>query len=207
MEVIETSVPGVLLIRPRVFRDDRGSFLETWRAERYADEGLPTEFAQDNAAISSRGVLRGLHYQHPSPQGKLVMVLAGEVWDVAVDIRRGSPTFGRWAAETLSAENGHQLWIPEGFAHGYVVLSESAVFAYKCTRPYDPHGDAAVRWDDPELGIDWPVGEPVLSQKDRDAPRLEDVPPDRLPVYGSAPAAPSALSGPADGADPSTPCS
>ncbi|MFW6331555.1 MAG: dTDP-4-dehydrorhamnose 3,5-epimerase, partial [Gemmatimonadota bacterium] len=177
MDVTATPLPGILLIRPRVFRDDRGRFLETWRRERYVDAGLPADFVQDNAAVSTRGVLRGLHYQYPEPQGKLVMALQGEVWDVAVDVRRGSPHFGRWYATTLSAENGHQLWIPEGFAHGYVALSESAVFAYKCTRAYHPAGDAAIRWDDPELGIDWPVAAPVLSDKDAAAPLLRDIDP------------------------------
>lgn len=183
MDVTETALPGVLLIQPRVFRDERGSFLETWRRDRYAEAGIPTEFVQDNAAVSTRGVLRGLHYQWPEPQGKLVTVLHGEVFDVAVDIRCGSPTRGRWVAQRLTAGDGEQLWIPEGFAHGYVVLSATAVLAYKCTRRYRPDFDAAVRWDDPDLGIRWPVADPVLSAKDRNAPALADIAADRLPPF------------------------
>lgn len=175
MDVIETSLPGVLLIRPKVFRDERGSFLETWQRQRYAEHGIPTEFVQDNAAVSRRGVLRGLHYQWPEPQGKLVMALYGEVFDVAVDIRHGSPNFGRWVAERLSEENGHQLWIPEGFAHGYVTLSEIAVFAYKCTQVYAPAADHGIRWDDPIIGIEWPMSSPALSAKDAIAPLLSNV--------------------------------
>lgn len=182
MDVIQTTLPGVLLIRPRVFRDGRGSFLETWRRERYADVGLPETFVQDNAAVSTRGVLRGLHYQHPQAQGKLVMALLGEVFDVAVDIRPGSPHFGRWYGATLSEDNGHQLWIPEGFAHGYAVLTDTAVFAYKCTSAYHPEGDAAVAWNDPDIGIDWPITDPDLSPKDAAAPRLRDIDPSRLPA-------------------------
>lgn len=184
MDVIETALPGVLLIQPRVFRDERGSFLETWRRDRYAEAGIPTEFVQDNAAVSRRGVLRGLHYQWPEPQGKLVTVLQGEVFDVAVDIRRGSPTFGKWLGEILSGRNGSQLWVPEGFAHGYVVLSEVATLAYKCTRGYSPESDAAIRWDDPELGISWPAKDPILSPKDLEAPALAHLPAHRLPPFG-----------------------
>ncbi len=183
MNVSELSLPGVLLIRPKLFRDDRGMFLETWQESRYAQAGLPSTFVQDNAARSKRGVLRGLHYQYPEPQGKLVMVLHGEVLDAAVDIRRGSPTFGQWVTEMLSADNGHQLWIPEGFAHGYVVLSESAVCAYKCTRPYNATADAAIRYDDPDIGIEWPTEDPILSAKDAAAPLLGSVRADRLPTY------------------------
>lgn len=182
MEVTETPLPGVLLIRPRVFRDERGSFLETWRLDRYADAGIPTSFVQDNASVSTGdGVLRGLHYQYPEPQGKLVMTLQGDVFDVAVDIRRESPTFGRWFGARLSADNGHQLWIPEGFAHGYMLLSPTAVFAYKCTRPYHAASDRAIRYDDPDIGIQWPDRDPVLSPRDRTAPLLRDIPPDHLP--------------------------
>ena len=184
MEVAETQLPGVLLLRPRVLRDARGSFLETWRRDRYAAAGIPDTFVQDNAAVSGHGVLRGLHYQWPEPQGKLVMVLEGEVFDVAVDLRRGSPTFGQWVGEYLSAENGHQLWVPEGFAHGYVVVSERAVFAYKCTRVYHPEFDAAIRWDDPAIGIAWPLDRPALSPRDLAAPCLADVPPERFPDPG-----------------------
>jgi dTDP-4-dehydrorhamnose 3,5-epimerase len=181
MDVTETTLPEVLLIRPRIFRDERGSFLETWQKERYADAGLPDTWVQDNAAVSSRGVLRGLHYQHPHAQGKLVMVLHGEVFDAAVDIRPGSPRFGQWYGATISAENGHQLWIPAGFAHGYLVLSDVAIFAYKCTTAYHPEGDAAVAWNDPDIGIEWPRGQPRLSAKDAAAPRLRDIHAARLP--------------------------
>lgn len=181
MEVTETALPGVLLIRPRVFRDDRGSFLETWRQERYSEAGIDAAFVQDNVATSRRGVVRGLHYQEPDPQGKLVMVLQGRVMDVAVDIRRGSPTFGRWVGVRLSAEDGHQLWIPEGFAHGYATLSEQAIFAYKCTRAYNPKGDAAIRFDDPAIGVEWGVEDPILSEKDRSAPTLAEIPDHKLP--------------------------
>lgn len=189
MEVIQTPLPGVLLIRPRVFRDERGTFLETWRRERYDEAGIPEEFVQDNAASSVRGVLRGLHYQYPEPQGKLVMALQGEVFDVAVDIRQGSPHFGEWYGARLSAVNGQQLWIPEGFAHGYAVLSETAVFSYKCTRAYNPHGDAALRWDDADIGIDWPLADPVLSDKDAAASKLREIQPSRLPSFAAPPAA------------------
>ena len=181
MEVTPTALPEVLLIRPRIFRDDRGSFHETWHSERYEQAGIPSTFVQDNVSLSRRGVIRGLHYQYPDPQGKLVMVLHGEVFDVAVDIRRGSPTFGQWDGALLSAENGHQLWIPEGFAHGFAVLSDTAVFAYKCTRLYNPAGDAAVRFDDPDIGVDWGITDPILSERDLRAPRLAAVPVGSLP--------------------------
>lgn len=183
MEVTETPLPGVLLLHPRVFRDDRGSFVETWREARYAELGLPRAFVQDNAAMSRRGVIRGLHYQHPEPQGKLVTVLEGEVFDVVVDVRRGSPTFGEWHGATLRADSGTQLWVPEGFAHGYAALSERALLIYKCTRVYDPGGDRAVRWDDPEIGIEWPVQEPALSEKDAAAPRIVEIEEANLPGY------------------------
>lgn len=180
MEVTETALPSVLLIRPRIFPDDRGTFLETWQWSRYAEAGIDATFVQDNVATSRRGVIRGLHYQQPDPQGKLVMVYHGEVFDVAVDIRRGSTTFGQWVGAYLSSENGHQLWIPEGFAHGYAVVSETAVVGYKCTRPYNPDGDAAIRFDDPEIGVGWGVDDPILSEKDRNAPSLAEVPAHRL---------------------------
>jgi dTDP-4-dehydrorhamnose 3,5-epimerase len=185
MNVITTRLPGVVVIEPRVFRDDRGYFLETWSASKYGPHGLPVEFAQDNMSCSSPGVLRGLHYQFPTAQGKLVGVAQGEVFDVAVDIRVGSPTFGQWAGETLSAENGRQLYIPEGFAHGFLVTSEvPAIFSYKCTAGYDPSGQCSILWDDPDLAIEWPVGRsPLLSPKDAEAPRLRDVPEARLPRF------------------------
>lgn len=185
MKVVETSLPGCVVIEPAVFGDDRGFFFETWNADRYGQLGLPDKFVQSNVSSSARGVLRGLHYQWPNPQGKLVSVLEGEVYDVAVDIRRGSPTFGRWAAVILSAENKRQFWIPEGFAHGFAVLSERAIFSYLCTAQYDKSADAGVRWDDAAIGIDWPIDSPLLSDKDGKAPFLAEVAEDRLPIYGA----------------------
>jgi dTDP-4-dehydrorhamnose 3,5-epimerase len=183
LKVIETALPGCVVIEPAVFSDARGFFFETWNAERFGALGLPTRFTQSNVSCSSKGVLRGLHYQWPRPQGKLVSVLEGEVYDVAVDIRRGSPTFGKWDAVLLSAENRRQLWIPEGFAHGFAVLSERAVFSYLCTDSYVKESDAAVRWNDAEIAVDWPISAPVLSAKDEAAPFLRDIAEDRLPVY------------------------
>lgn len=182
MKVRETALPGVLLIEPRVFRDERGYFLESWVEERYRVLGDP-RFVQDNLSSSRQGVLRGLHYQEPHAQAKLVSVLHGEVFDVAVDIRVGSPGFGRWEGHVLSAENALQLYIPEGFAHGFAVLSESAVLAYKCTDYYHPGAEGTVRWDDPALAIEWPVRDPLLSPKDRAAAALREIPPGRLPRY------------------------
>ena len=186
MKVAETPLPGCLLIEPRVFGDARGFFMESWNRERYEIHGVGPDFVQSNLSRSTRGVLRGLHYQWPNPQGKLVSVLEGEVYDVAVDIRHGSPNFGQWTAVFLSAENKRQLWIPEGFAHGFMVTSESALFTYLCTTPYDADADAGMAWDDPDLGIDWPIAEPSLSGKDANAPRLKDVAKGRLPAYPAA---------------------
>lgn len=183
MKIIETRLPGCVVIEPAVFGDERGFFFETWNAARFGEHGLPTEFVQSNVSSSSRGVLRGLHYQWPNPQGKLVSVLEGEVYDVAVDIRRGSPTFGQWEAVMLSAENKRQFWIPEGFAHGFAVVSERAIFSYLCTAVYDRAADASVRWDDPAIGVGWPVSDPQLSAKDAVAPLLADIAPDRLPTF------------------------
>lgn len=183
MKLIPTSLPGCVLVEPAVFGDARGFFFETWNAERYAEQGLPGSFVQSNVSSSARGVLRGLHYQWPRPQGKLVTVLQGEVYDVAVDIRQGSPTFGRWEAFILSGENRRQLWIPPGFAHGFAVLSDTALFNYLCTDVYVKEADAAIRWNDAELAVDWPISAPSLSAKDQQAPFLEDIPKDRLPVY------------------------
>jgi len=183
LKVATTSLPGCLLIEPAVFGDDRGFFYESWNAARYAEHGIPERFVQGNVSSSARGVLRGLHYQWPNPQGKLVSVLEGEVYDVAVDIRRGSPHFGRWTAAVLSAENKRQFWIPEGFAHGFLVLSERALFGYLCTAPYDKAADAALRWNDAAFGIDWPDSSPILSEKDGNAPFLADIAEDRLPVH------------------------
>ncbi|MCC4603749.1 dTDP-4-dehydrorhamnose 3,5-epimerase [Xanthomonas campestris] len=183
MKVIETALPGCVVIEPAVFGDARGYFFETWNAERFKQHGLPQNFVQSNVSTSAKSVLRGLHYQWPRPQGKLVSVLAGEVYDVAVDLRSGSPHFGRWTAVVLSAENRRQVWIPEGFAHGFAVLSETALFSYLCTDIYVKEADAGVRWDDAAIGIDWPISNPVLSPKDAAAPFLADVPPDRLPTF------------------------
>ncbi|KRG66260.1 dTDP-4-dehydrorhamnose 3,5-epimerase [Stenotrophomonas humi] len=183
MKVIGTALPGCVVIEPAVFGDERGFFFETWNAERFGALGLPDKFVQSNVSASSKGVLRGLHYQWPRPQGKLVSVLEGEVYDVAVDIRRGSPTFGRWEAVILSAENKRQFWIPEGFAHGFAVLSERAVFSYLCTEVYLKDVDAAVRWNDASIGVDWPISGPILSAKDENAPFLQDIAEERLPVY------------------------
>ncbi len=183
MKWIETDLPGCVVIEPRVFGDDRGFFYESFNMDRLAEHGVTPTFVQGNVSKSSRGVLRGLHYQWPKPQGKFVTVLQGEVWDVAVDIRAGSPTFGRWTGVVLNEENRRHFWIPEGFAHGFVVLSETALFSYLCTATYDPSADAAVRWDDPSLAIDWPVSSPVLSAKDSAAPLLAEVAADRLPRF------------------------
>jgi len=174
MQIVETALPGVLIIEPRVFGDARGFFLESWNRQSFADAGLHLDFVQDNHSRSARGVLRGLHYQLENPQGKLVRVTQGAVFDVAVDIRRSSPHFGRWVGVELSAENHRMLWVPPGFAHGFLVLSETADFLYKCTSLYHPPSDRCIRWDDPEIGIVWPdVGvAPLLSGKDAVAPQL-----------------------------------
>jgi dTDP-4-dehydrorhamnose 3,5-epimerase len=183
MKLIETDLPGCVVIEPQVFGDARGFFYESFNHDKLAAHGLAPQFVQGNVSSSARGVLRGLHYQWPKPQGKYVSVIEGEVWDVAVDIRRGSPHFGRWTAVVLSAENKRHFWIPEGFAHGFAVLSERAVFSYLCTNTYDAQADAGVRWDDPALAIDWPLSDPSLSAKDAVAPLLKDIAEDRLPVY------------------------
>ena len=169
MKVTPTAIPDLLILEPRVFGDDRGFFFESFNAQRFAElTGVETNFVQDNHSRSARGVLRGLHYQIRQPQGKLVRVVSGEVWDVAVDLRRSSPSFGQWQGAYLSAENKRQLWIPEGFAHGFVVLSESAEFLYKTTDYYAPEHERCIVWNDPELAIDWRYdGDPVLSEKDR----------------------------------------
>lgn len=183
MKVIETDLPDCFVIEPQVFGDSRGAFYESFNLDKLASRGWRPNFVQGNVSTSVRGVLRGLHYQWPNPQGKYVSVVEGEAWDVAVDIRRGSPTFGRWTAVVLSAENRKHFWIPEGFAHGFVALSERTVFSYLCTATYDRDADAGVRWNDAALAIDWPVSAPILSEKDAHAPFLADVPSERLPVY------------------------
>jgi dTDP-4-dehydrorhamnose 3,5-epimerase len=174
-----TPIAGVMVIEPRLFGDERGFFMETWRADAFAEAGIDARFVQDNHSRSAHGVLRGLHYQLPNPQGKLARVVAGAVWDVAVDMRRSSPTFGQWFGLELSAVNRRMIWIPEGLAHGFLVLSETADFLYKCSGPYSPADEQSVRWDDPDLAIDWPLsagGRPVLSAKDAAAPGLAEAP-------------------------------
>lgn len=181
MKVIETKIPGVLIIEPNVFKDDRGFFMETWQQQRYADVGINADFMQENLSFSSRGVVRGLHYQHPHAQGKLVSVIHGDVFDVAVDIRRDSATFGQWVGVSLSGDNHRQFWVPPGFAHGFCVLSETAYFTYKCTDIYTPQAEGGIAWNDPDIGIEWPVRAALLSDKDRQYPRLRDIDVTRLP--------------------------
>lgn len=180
MNVITCDIPGLLIIEPKVFGDARGFFMETWNRQRYQDAGLKWDFVQDNVSLSRRGILRGLHFQNPGGQGKLVHVLQGEVFDVAVDLRKSSPTFGRWHGLRLSAENKTQFFIPPGFAHGFVVLSETALFAYKCTALYSPQTELTLAWNDPEVGIQWPLESPQLSEKDSRGLRLKDITKDRL---------------------------
>lgn len=174
MEFRPLEIPGLVLVVPDVHRDPRGFFLETWHARKYAAGGIDAGFVQDNQSRSSRGILRGLHAQLRSPQGKLVRAARGEIFDVAVDIRPASPTFGRFAAATLSEANAHQLWVPPGFAHGFCVLSGEADVEYKCTAFYDPADEIAIRWDDPAIGIPWPLAQPQLSQRDREARPLAE---------------------------------
>lgn len=177
MEVLDTRLPEVKLLRPRVFGDERGFFLETWNQRTFSGLGLDMTFVQDNHSRSARGILRGLHYQIRHPQGKLVRVTSGEVFDVAVDLRRSSPRFGQWVGARLNAANHEMLWIPPGFGHGFLVLSDHADFLYKCTDFYYPEHDRGLRWDDPDLAIEWPLpgGQPpVLSDKDRQAPLLKE---------------------------------
>ncbi len=176
MNVLPCRLDGLLLIEPRVFGDSRGYFLETWNAQRYRDHGIQEDFVQDNLSFSCRGILRGLHFQNPNPQGKLVQVLEGEVFDVAVDLRRSSPGFGKWEGVILSSVNKRQLYVPPGFAHGFAVVSETALFHYKCTRLYSPRDEKTLLWNDPDIGVEWPLSEPVLSDKDRAGVRLKDLP-------------------------------
>lgn len=183
MKFIATPLPGVLVIEPDVFRDERGFFLESYNQEKYRKQ-LSDNFVQDNHSLSARNTLRGLHVQNPNLQGKLVRVICGEVFDVAVDIRVGSPTFGQWFGENLSADNFRQMYVPPGFAHGFCVLSEMAEFEYKCTDTYHPESELVLAWDDPQIGIDWPVSEPVLSGRDQQGLSLEQLQQQgRLPVY------------------------
>jgi dTDP-4-dehydrorhamnose 3,5-epimerase len=182
VRVTPSAIDGVLVIEPRVFRDRRGFFLETYHAERYREYGIQGSFVQDNHTRSVAGTVRGLHLQLRRPQAKLVRVIEGEVFDVAVDVRRGSPTFGRWVSVVLSAENFKQCFVPPGFAHGFCVVSPFAQVEYKCTDFYDPDGEIGIAWDDPALAIAWPVADPVLSDRDRRNPTLAEIG-DRLPAY------------------------
>lgn len=178
MKIIETALPGVLIIEPRVFGDARGFFMETWNAKAFADAGLDLAFVQDNHSRSQKGVLRGLHFQNPGPQGKLVRVAQGSVYDVAVDLRASSPTFGQWVGVELSATNKRMFWVPEGFAHGFLTLEDDTDFLYKCTAPYAPASEFTLAWDDPAVGIKWPVEglDPIISEKDARGLALADVP-------------------------------
>jgi dTDP-4-dehydrorhamnose 3,5-epimerase len=183
MKVHAGKIPGVRIVEPSVHGDERGFFMESYSRDRYAEEGIPGEFVQDNVSLSAKGILRGLHLQHPNAQGKLCFVLEGEVFDVAVDVRVGSPTFGQWEGVTLSSENKRQLYVPPGFAHGFCVLSERAMFSYKCSDFYAARSEIGVAWDDPEIGIEWPIQSPRLSDKDQQNRRLQDIPADTLPHY------------------------
>jgi dTDP-4-dehydrorhamnose 3,5-epimerase len=180
MNIVRCPLQGLLILEPKVFGDARGFFMELWHQHRYREAGLAGEFVQDNLSFSRRGTLRGLHFQNPNPQGKLLQVLQGEVFDVGVDLRRSSPTFGRWHGLVLSAENKRQFYVPPGFAHGFAVLSDTALIYYKCSGFYCPKDELALRWDDPDLGIQWPLKEPLLSARDAQARRLRELPPERL---------------------------
>jgi dTDP-4-dehydrorhamnose 3,5-epimerase len=184
MNIIKTQLPGVLILEPKVFPDDRGYFLETWNSKRYEQAGIPGPFVQDNISFSKKGILRGLHFQYPQSQGKLLQVLFGEVLDVVVDICVGSPTYGQWTGEVLSDSNHRQMYVPPGFAHGYCVTSEAAIFSYKCTDFYNPATEHGIIWNDPAIGIEWPTDRPVLSPKDESYPTLEDLQPEFLPQFG-----------------------
>lgn len=177
MKVTELAIPGPLLIEPQVFGDERGFFMETWNAEKFAALGLDIAFVQDNHSRSQKGVLRGMHFQNPGPQGKLVRVAAGAVFDVAVDLRADSESFGKWVGVELSAANKHMLWVPQGFAHGFLTLEDGTDFLYKCDAPYAPEAEHSLVWDDPDVGIEWPLGgiEPALSAKDREGVALAQV--------------------------------
>ena len=181
MRVLETGLDGVVIIEPRVHGDERGFFQESWKASSYVKHGLPASFKQTNVSRSVKGVLRGLHYQYRQPQGKLVSVLEGRIFDVAVDLRLASSSFGQWAGVELNANNHRQLYIPEGFAHGFIVLSSSVLFHYHCTTEYLPQYDSAIVWNDPDIAVKWPCEPTEISDKDRLAPCLRDVPAERLP--------------------------
>jgi dTDP-4-dehydrorhamnose 3,5-epimerase len=183
MKVTQTKLPAVLVFELDAFGDDRGWFLETFSRRRYEQAGIKLSFVQDNASFSAKNILRGIHFQYPHSQGKLVQVISGEVFDVVVDIRLGSPTFGQWIGENLSSLNHKQIYIPPGFAHGFCVLSDTALFSYKCTDYYSPAAEGGIIWNDPDLRIGWPVPTPIVSGRDSGFPRLKDVPKDKLPKY------------------------
>ena len=176
MKVVPTKIPGLLVLEPQVFGDARGFFMESWHDTLYREAGIRVPFVQDNVSLSRRGVLRGLHLQNPGPQGKLVGVLRGEVFDVAVDVRTGSPTFGQWFGILLNSDNKHQLYVPPGMAHGFVVTSDEALFCYKCTDYYNPKHELTILWNDPDIGIEWPMETPLLSGKDKEGRPLRDLP-------------------------------
>ena len=184
MSAVETTLPGVLVVEPTVHRDERGFFLETYHREKYRQAGIDVDFVQDNHSRSARGVLRGLHAQRTTPQGKLVRAILGEIWDVAVDIRPASPTFRRWVGAVLSAENFRQLWVPPGFAHGFCVLSPLAQVEYKCTALYDPTSEIGIAWNDPTLAVAWPIADPMLSPRDSRNPSLT-AQAEQLPAFGT----------------------
>ncbi|HUD28056.1 MAG TPA: dTDP-4-dehydrorhamnose 3,5-epimerase [Novosphingobium sp.] len=177
MNIVETAIPGLLIVEPRVFGDDRGFFMESWNAAAFAEAGHDLNFVQDNHSRSRKGVLRGMHFQDPAPQGKLVRVVSGAVFDVAVDLRRSSPHFGKWVGVELSAANKRMFWVPEGFAHGFLTLEDDTDFLYKCTAPYAPQNEHSLAWDDPDVDIDWPLNgiEPQISAKDRVGTALADI--------------------------------
>lgn len=177
MNIVECNIPGPLILEPKVFGDERGFFLESWNADAFVQAGLDLTFVQDNHSRSRKGVLRGMHFQNPGPQGKLVRVVRGAVFDAVVDLRRSSPSFGKWAGVVLSAENKQMFWVPEGFAHGFLTLEDDTDFLYKCTAPYAPQHEQSLAWDDPTVGIEWPLDglEPILSAKDAAGVALADV--------------------------------
>ena len=184
MRILPANIPGLLIAEPDVYGDDRGFFTETWHRDRYAEMGIDRVFVQDNLSRSVKGALRGMHFQIRHPQAKLVQAISGELFDVAVDLRPDSPTFGKWEGVVLSDKNMRQLYIPEGFAHGFCVLSDTALFSYKCTDFYAPGDEGGLLWSDPDIGIEWPVNEPILSDKDRVHPRLKDLIKHQLPRGG-----------------------
>jgi dTDP-4-dehydrorhamnose 3,5-epimerase len=182
MQVKATELQGVIIIEPEIYRDSRGYFFESWNVEKYKDS-LPFNFVQDNISYSRKGVLRGMHFQNPRPQAKLVSVLYGEIFDVIVDLRLGSPTFKKWFGLYLSSQNHRQLFIPEGYAHGFIVTADEAIFHYKCSGYYSPIDELGIVWNDPELNINWPIENPIVSSKDKNASLLKEIPEERLFAY------------------------